>query len=87
MFKLLLYAKHDQWLSEIVDFFLFSVEQNSRDTQMTTRVTEGASRPRFSRLARACTPPTKSEDTERLLAVYKCVVNLNAKFTVVNGPA
>ena len=54
---------------------------------MTICVTEGASRPRFSCLARACTPPTKSEDTERLLAVYKCVVYLNAKFTVVNGPA
>ena len=35
-----------------------SVEQNARDTQMTTRVT------------RACTPLTKSEEKERMLAVY-----------------
>ena len=33
-----------------VSLFCWSVEQNARDTQMTTRVTEGAS-PRFSRLA------------------------------------
>ena len=42
----------------------WSVEQNARDTQMTTRVTEGARRER-----RACTPLTKSEEKERLLAV------------------
>ena len=36
----------------------WSVEQNARDTQMTTRVT------------RACTPLTKSEEKERMLAVY-----------------
>ena len=63
-----------------VSHFFWSVEQNSRDTQMTTRVTEGARRerhsgcrPRFSRLAqrsRVCTPLTKSEEKERLLAVY-----------------
>ena len=34
---------------------------------MTTRVTEGARR---STLARACTPLTKSEEKERLRAVY-----------------
>ena len=36
-----------------VSLFSWSVEQNARDTQMTTRVTEGARResPRFSRLA------------------------------------
>ena len=50
----------------------WSIEQNARDTQMTTRVTEGArqesnSRLRRSTLARACTPLTKSE--EKLLAV------------------
>ena len=49
---------------------------------MTTRVTEGArqgrhdalvsrvSRLRRSTLARACTPLTKSEEKERLLAIY-----------------
>ena len=36
----------------------WSVEQNARDTQMTTRVT------------RACTPLTKSEEKERMLEVY-----------------
>ena len=68
-----------------VSHFFWSVEQNSRDTQMATRVTEDARRerhsgcrPRFSRLAqrsRVCTPLlnlplTKSEEKERLLAVY-----------------
>ena len=63
-----------------VSLFPWSVAQNTRDTQMTTRVTEGAkrekhdlvsrvSRPRRSTLARACTLLTKSEETERLLAV------------------
>ena len=63
-----------------VSLFSWSVEQNARDTQMTTRVTEGArqgrhnalvsrvSRLRRSTLARACTPLTKSEEKERLLA-------------------
>ena len=42
---------------------------------MATRVTDGASRPRFARLAasplpRACIALTKSEEKERLLAVY-----------------
>ena len=41
-----------------VSLFSWSVEQNARDTQMTTRI------------ARACTPLTKSEEKERLLAVY-----------------
>ena len=54
---------------------------------MTICVIEGASRPRFSCLACACTAPTKFEDKERLLAVFKCVANLNAKFTVVRVPA
>ena len=67
-----------------VSLFSWSVEQNARDTQMTTRVTEGARRERLSSLAaalvsrvgfaaqrsRACTPLSKSEETERLLAVY-----------------
>ena len=65
-----------------VSLFSWSVEQNARDTQMTTRVTEDArrerhdalvsrlSRLRRSTLARACTPLTKSEEKERLLAVY-----------------
>ena len=43
-------------------FFSWSIEQNARDTQMITRVTEGATRPRFSsrglatRGSRACSP-------------------------------
>ena len=41
-----------------VSLFSWSVEQNARDTQMSTRV------------ARACTPLTKSEEKERMLAVY-----------------
>ena len=54
-----------------VSLFSWSVEQNARDTQMTTRVTEGARRrPCFSQRSRACTPLTKSEEKERLLAVY-----------------
>ena len=46
-----------------VSLFSWSVEQNARDTQMTTCMTEGAT------LARACTPLSKSEEKERLLAV------------------
>ena len=41
---------------------------------MTTRVTEGARRERpcnESTLSRACTPLTKSEEKERLFAVYR----------------
>ena len=50
-----------------VSLFSWSVEENARDTQMTTRVTEGARRaggcrPRHAaRRSRACLPPTKSE--------------------------
>ena len=66
----------------VVSLFSWSVDQNARDTQMTTRVTEGArrvpsflasrvSRLRRSTLARACTSLTKSEEKDRLLAVYK----------------
>ena len=59
-----------------------SVERNARDTQMTTCETEDTRRERHdkalvsgvlqlcrSTLARACTPLTKSEEKERLLAV------------------
>ena len=49
-----------------VSLFSWSVEQIARDTQMTTRVTEGARR----QSSRARTPLTKSEEKERLLAVY-----------------
>ena len=46
---------------------------------MATRVTDGAS-PRFARraaspLPRACIAPTKSEEKERLLAVYYYTVD------------
>ena len=57
-----------------------TVEQNVRDTQMTTRVTKGATLARPPSFpasrgfdARARVPPltsTKSEEKERLLAVY-----------------
>ena len=51
-----------------VSSFTWSVEQNAQDTQMTTRVTEGARRERHgvrrSTFARACTPLTKSEEKE-----------------------
>ena len=45
-----------------VSLFSWSVEQNVRDTQMTTRVTKGAS----LMLALARAPLTKSEEKERL---------------------
>ena len=60
-----------------VSLFCWSVEQNARDAQMTTRVTEGArretgSRPCFSRLAASSlnarargTPLTKSDEENR----------------------
>ena len=68
-----------------VSLVSWSVEQNMRDTQMTTRVTTGTRLERapalvscLSRLPRstlalafACTPRTKSEEKERLLAVYE----------------
>ena len=67
-----------------VSLFSWSVEQNARDRQITKRVTEGARRERHalvsrvSRLrrsthARACTPLTKSEEKEGLLAVRNIV--------------
>ena len=43
-----------------VSLFSWSFEQNVRDTQMTTRVTEGARRERAA-LARECTPHTKRD--------------------------
>ena len=63
-----------------VSLFSWSVEQMAPDTQMTTRVTEGARRERHalvsrvsrllrSTLSRASTSLTKSEQKERLLAV------------------
>ena len=55
--------------------FSWSIEQNARDTQMTTRVTEGARRsPRclaaspLNAPVRACSPLTESEEKEKLLA-------------------
>ena len=89
-----------------VSLFSCSVEQSARDTQMTTRVTEGARRERHSnyfllglppsllasrvsrlasrvsRLRRstlecACTPLTRSEEKEGLLAVYILITSEN----------
>ena len=68
-----------------VSLFSWSVGQTMRDTQMTTCVTKGTrlERPaalvsRLSRLCHStlalaftCTPRAKSEEKERLLAVYK----------------
>ena len=82
-----------------VSLFSCSVEQSARDTQMTTRVTEGARRERHSNyfllglppsllasrvsrlrrstLACASTPLTRSEEKERLLAVYILITSEN----------
>ena len=60
--------------------FSYSVEQNARDTKVTTRVTEGAIRERPPlACALACTPLTKSEEKERLFAVY-CELLFTANF-------
>ena len=86
-----------------VSLFSWSVDQNARDTQMTTRVTEGARRERhdssraaalFSRvsrlrrstLARACTPLTKSEEKERLLAVYSTSSTVCVPISLTHQP-
>ena len=58
-----------------VSLFCWSVEQNARDTQMTTRVTEGARREISSRASApvsrvSCNPVTKSEEKGRLRAFY-----------------
>ena len=57
-----------------VSLFSWSVEQDVRDTQMTTHVTKGARREALLGLplnARARVHSrTKSEEKERLLAVY-----------------
>ena len=59
----------EEYRLQAVSLLSWSVEQNARDTQMTTRVTGDARRER--RLARECTPHTKSEEKERSLAVYE----------------
>ena len=76
------YASCQSTRLRAVSLFSWSVEQNARDTQMITRVTEGARRERHeppsflasrgfaTERSRACTPLTKSEEKERLLAVY-----------------
>ena len=61
---------------------------------MATRVTDGARRerrPRFVRLAasplaRACTHLTKSEEKERLLAVYQSVEGMAVSYTHLTLP-
>ena len=69
-----------QWKKQGVDyeqflFFLNLSSKKARDTQITTRVTEGALVSRVSRRINALahtharTPFTKSEEKERLLAV------------------
>ena len=51
--------------------FSWSVQQNAEDPYMTSRVTEGARREGAQRSrARACSPLAKSEEKERLLAVF-----------------
>ena len=53
-----------------VPLFSWSVEQNARDTQMTTRVkARDGSHGFAAQRSRAYTPLTKSEEKERLLAV------------------
>ena len=90
--KVCMYQEAIPWVPEVffssaarlraVSLLSLSVEQNARDTQMTTCETEGTRRERHdkalvsgvlqlcrSTLARACTPLTKSEEKERLLTV------------------
>ena len=66
---------------QAVTLFSWSVKQNAPDTQIITRATEGAKRDRHAlvfrvlrlcclTLAGLCTSHTKSEEKERLLAVY-----------------
>ena len=55
-----------------VSFFSWSVEQNARDTQMTTRVTEGAALvSRVSRLRRSTRARARAlpKEKQRLLVV------------------
>lgn len=67
-----------------VSLLSLSVERNARDTQMTTCETEGTRRERHDKAlvsrvlqlfhstqVHACTPLTKSDEKERLLAVYE----------------
>ena len=90
--KVCMYQEAMPWVPEVffssaarlraVSLFSLSVEQNARDTQMTTCETEGTRWERHdkalvsgvlqlcrSTLARACTPLTKSEEKEWLLTV------------------
>ena len=71
----------DEGRLQAVSLFSWSVKQNARDTQIITRATEGAKRDRHDVVSRAlrlrrltltgsCTSLTKSEEKERLLAVY-----------------
>ena len=58
-----------------IELAIPSVEQNARDTQMTTRaLVSRVSQLRRSTLARACTPLTKAEEKEtaRSLAIRSC---------------
>ena len=70
-----------RWLRpRAAPLFSYSVEQNARDTKVTTRVTEGAIRERPPlACALACTLLTKSEEKERLFAVY-CELLFTANF-------
>ena len=70
-----------RWLRpRAAPLFSYSVEQNARDTKVTTRVTEGAIRERPPlACALACTPLTKSEEKARLFAVY-CELLFTANF-------
>ena len=71
----------DQGRLQAVFLFSWSVKQNARDTQIITRATEGAKQDRHTLVSRvlrlrrltlagSCTSLTKSEEKERLLAVY-----------------
>ena len=70
-----------RWLRpRAAPLFSYSVGQNARDTKVTTRVTEGAIRERPPlACALACTALTKSEEKERLFAVY-CELLFTANF-------
>ena len=55
--------------------FFCSPSSKTGGTQMATRVTDGARWERHEKIetTRACTPLTKPEEKERLLAVYPVV--------------
>ena len=84
-----MYGNHPRILAVSLFSQCVDIEQNARGTQMTTRVTEGARQDRrvsrlFSCVSRACTPLTKSEGKERLLAAFNHPES--GKFLLLESP-